>query len=413
MILQRGLVDIRPLRSSPAFRRLWFSGVLAITGGQVMMVAVLYQVWELTGSPIWTGAIGIVRAVPLIVCGVLGGAIADAVDRRSLVRVTTTVQACVGLGLAIQVLAGWDSLAVLFALVALGAGTGAVDAPARRTFVPRLLAREEVMAGVALQHLSVQGAMLLGPAIGGVLIGWWDVSVCFGVHAAAVLASLYGIIRLPSMAVAEGARRPGFRAIAEGFTFVRSRAVLRGAFGIDLGATLLAMPVALFPLVNEVRFGGSPETLGLFLSCVAIGGMLAGLTSGWVTRADRPGVVQLCAAGTWGLALTVFGLAGPVWLAMGMLVLAGGADTILVVSRGGMVQMVTPDTHRGRVNALEHTLGVAGPELGNARGGLVAQFTSAPFALVSGGLSSILVIALIAWRNRPMRTFRLSTVEDE
>lgn len=407
-MLRRGFVDTRPLRTSAAFRRLWTSSVLGAVGGQIMFVAVLFQVWELTHSPIWTGAIGLVRAVPMICCGVLGGAIADAMDRRSVVRVTTSLQACVGLGLATQVLAGWESLAVLFSLVALGAGIGAVDAPARRTFVPRLLPREEIGAGIALQHLSFQAAMLAGPAIGGALIAQWDVSVSFLAYSGAVVISLYGILRLPKMRVADGSPRPGFAAIAGGLRFVAARPVLRGAFGTDLAMTLLSMPISLFPLVNEVRFGGDPQTLGLFLSCIAVGGMVADLTSGWVTRADRPGIIQLCAAGSWGLTLTVFGIAGPLWLAMGMLALAGAADTILVVSRGGMIQLATPDSHRGRVNALEHSLSVAGPELGNARGGLVAGATSASFALVSGGLASVLVIVVIAWRNVPMRTFRTS-----
>lgn len=174
----------------------------------------------------------------------------------------------------------------------------------------------------------------------------------------------------------------------------------------DLSATLLAMPVALFPLVNEARFGGDPRTLGLFLSAVAVGGITAGLLSGTVTRRRAAGLVQLVAASVWGLALAGFGLAGPLWLALGCLAVAGAADTVSVVTRSALVQLETPDAYRGRVSSVEHVIGVAGPELGNFRGGLVASATSAPFSLVTGGLSAALAIAVVAAVNAPLRAYR-------
>ncbi|MGW6511072.1 MFS transporter, partial [Streptomyces niveus] len=137
-------------------------------------------------------------------------------------------------------------------------------------------------------------------------------------------------------------------------------------------------------------------TLGFFLSAVAGGGITAGLLSGTVTRRRRAGLVQLTAAGVWGLALAGFGLAGPLWLALGCLAVAGAADTVSVVTRSALVQLETPDAYRGRVSSVEHVIGVAGPELGNFRGGLVASATSAPFSLVSGGLTATLAIAVVA-----------------
>jgi len=408
-MLRRGLLDTRPLRSSSDFRRVWFTGLFSVLGVQVMFVAVLQQVWELTGSPVWTGMIGVVRALPLVVFGVLGGAVADAIDRRTLVRITMSLQVLVGVGLATHALTGSQSLLALFALVAAGAGIGAVDVPARRTFIPRLLERDQVGAGIALQHLGVQGMMLGGPALGGLILGLWGAGACYLLYAAAVLVAMYGVLRLPPMPVQADHNRRTFAAIVEGVRFVMHRPLLRGSFGADLAATLLSMPISLFPLINEARFGGDPQTLGLFLSCVAAGGMLAGVASGWITRADRPGLVQVGAGMVWGIALATFGLAGPLWLALGMLVVAGAADTVSVVSRGGMVQLVTPDSHRGRVNALEHTVGVAGPELGNARAGFVAGLTSAAGALASGGLACVVVIGWIALRNTDLRTFRVST----
>lgn len=407
MSLRAGLLDLQPLRSSPPFRRLWASGMLGALGGQIVVVAILFQVWDLTHDPVWTGAIGLANAIPLIVFGLLGGTLADSVDRRTLVRAATVGQALAGLALAVQAASGVQSLWLVLGLVSAQGAASAIGAPARRTFIPRLLEPRQVGAGIALQLLTFQGAMLIGPALGGLIIGQWGVTPCYLVFAGLVVLSLYGIIRLPSMPPEGTGTRPGLRSTVAGFAYVRQRPVLRGSFASDLAATLLSMPIALFPLVNEVRFGGNPETLGLFLSCIAVGGVSAGLFSGLVTRADRPGLIQLGAAVTWGLALAGFGLAGPLWLALVLLAVAGAADTVSVTSRGLMIQLATPDSHRGRVSAVDHIVGVAGPDVGSFRAGLVAGATSAPIALASGGLACAAVVGWIAVRNRPLRTFSL------
>lgn len=412
MTFSKGLLDLRPLRTSPAFRRLWGSSLLGTLGGQIAVVAVLFQVWDMTHNPFWTGAIGIANAIPLIVFGMIGGTLADAVDRRTLVRWATVGQALAGLGLAAQAALGIQSLWLVLGLVSAQGAASAVGAPARRTFIPRLLGPDQVGAGIALQMLNVQGSMLIGPALGGLIIGQWGVSVCYLAFASMVVLSLYGIIRLPSMPPEGAGTRPGWRSTVAGFTYVMQRPVLRGSFASDLAATLLAMPVALFPLVNEVRFGGDPETLGLFLTCIAIGGLSAGLFSGLVTRADRPGPIQLGAAAVWGVALAVFGLAGPLWLALALLVVAGAADTVSVTSRGVMIQLATPDSHRGRVSAVDHVVGVAGPDVGNFRAGVVAGLSSAPIALATGGLACVTVVGWIALRNRPLRDFRVNGTGD-
>ncbi len=401
----RHLLDVRPLRLSAPYRRLWVGTSLSGIGLQLTTVAVLYQVWELTRSPFWVGMIGIAHAVPMIVLGLVGGTLADAVDRRLLVRWTTFGQIAASLGLAAQALAGLDNLAVVLALVSVQAGAGALGAPARRTFIPRLLPRELVAAGIALQMLAFQGAMLLGPALGGLIIGEWGVTVCYAVDAVTFLASLYGVWRLPPMRPEGGGRRPGARAVVEGLRLIRRLPTLRGSFLTDLFATVLAFPIALFPMINDQRFDGDPRTLGLFLSSIAVGGVAAGLVSGAVTRARRIGLVQLAAALVFGLCMVCFGLAAPLWLALGALVVAGAADTVSVTSRAALVQLETPDSHRGRVSSVEHIVGVAGPDLGNFRAGLVAGVSSASFALVSGGMGCVVGVLIVAWRNRDLRDY--------
>ncbi|MEU9092951.1 MFS transporter [Streptomyces sp. NPDC048428] len=400
-------IDTRPLRGSRPFRDLWIGTSISQLGGQTANVAVLAQVWDLTGSPVGTGAIGLATGLPIVLFGLLGGTLADTVDRRAVVRATTAGQLLAAAGLCAQALADNRNVLLLLALVALGTSCSALGAPARRTFPVRLLPGDQVAAGLALTNVSFQAAMLAGPAMAGLIIARWDFPAAYATQAAAMAVSMLAVIRLPAMppeggGTAGGRRRPE----RGGWRVVLGRPTLRGSLATDLSATLLAMPIALFPLVNKIRFGGNPQTLGLFLSAVAVGGITAGLLSGTVTRWRRSGLVQLSAAGIWGLALACFGLAGPLWAALGCLAVAGAADTVSVVTRSALVQLETPDAYRGRVSSVEHVIGVAGPELGNFRGGLLASVTSAPFALVFGGLSAALAIAAVAATNGPLRGYR-------
>ncbi|MGE7386982.1 MFS transporter [Streptomyces sp. NPDC004126] len=400
-------LDTRPLRGSRAFRELWIGTSVSQLGGHMANVAVLAQVWDLTGSPLGTGAIGLATALPMLFFGLLGGTLADAVDRRTVVRATTTGQLLASAGLCAQALADNRSVPALLALVAVATGCGALGAPARRTLPVRLLPGDQVAAGLALANVSFQAAMLAGPALAGLVIARWGFPAAYAAQAAATAVSVLMVLRLPAMPPG-GTAAPGggHRPRRGGWRFVLRRPTLWGSMATDLSATLLAMPIALFPLVNEVRFGGNPQTLGLFLSAVAVGGIAAGLLSGTVTRRPRSGLVQLSAAAVWGLALTGFGLAGSLWPALGCLAVAGAADTVSVITRSALVQLETPDPYRGRVSSVEHVIGVAGPELGNFRGGLLASATSAPFALVLGGLTAALAVAAVSAANAPLRTYR-------
>ncbi|WP_329436907.1 MULTISPECIES: MFS transporter [unclassified Streptomyces] len=407
-------LDTRPLRGSRPFRDLWIGTSTSQLGGQIATVAVLAQVWELTGSTVGTGAIGLATGLPMVLFGLLGGTLADSVDRRALVRATTTGQLLVAAGLSAQAVAGNRNVFLLLALVAAGTACGALGAPARRTFPVRLLPADQVAAGLALTNVSFQVAMLAGPALAGLIIARWDLSAAYAAQAVATLVSVLAVIRLPAMKPggtdAKVSRRRPERG---GWRIVLRRPTLWGSMATDLSATLLAMPIALFPLVNEIRFDGNPQTLGLFLSAVAVGGIAAGLLSGMVTRWRRGGLVQLCAAAVWGLALAGFGLSEPLWPALGCLAVAGAADTVSVVTRSALVQLETPDAYRGRVSSVEHVIGVAGPELGNFRGGLMASATSAPFTLVTGGLSATLAVAAVAATNASLRAYRTPPTPDE
>ncbi|MFJ1736327.1 MFS transporter [Streptomyces sp. NPDC088254] len=396
MSLGRALLDVRPLRTSPVFRRLLIGRTVSTLGGFMTMVTVMFQVWDVTHSAFWSGAVGLAQAVPMVGVGLFAGAWVDRADRRRVYLMATVGQAACSVLLAVQGFTGHVPVPVVLALVAVQASFGAVGAPAAGVFVPRLLPGDQVAAGLALNQVTGQAMMLLGPAVAGVVLGWWGIGVCYLLDALSFGLAFHGAFGLPALPPEGERSRPGLHGVLDGLRFLTGHRVVRGALLTDLAATVLAMPTSLFPLVNAERFGGDPHTLGLFLSALAVGGVAATAFSGPVTRLARPGPVMLCASATWGVALALFGLMPNAWACLGMLVLAGAADAVAVLSRTTIVQTRTPDSLLGRVTAAETVVGQAGPHLGSLRGGLVAGWTSGATALVGGGLLCLVAVTAVA-----------------
>ncbi|OLR91989.1 MFS transporter [Actinokineospora bangkokensis] len=389
------MVDLRPLRASRAFRALWVGRSFSAFGSQLTLVAVMYQVWRDTGSTVWTGAVGLAQGLPMVFLGPFAGALVDRVDRRRFYLWTLVGQAACAVLLVVQAVLG-APIGVVLVIVAVQACFIAGGGPAARTFLPRLLPPEQLAAGLALQRITGQVAMLAGPAVGGVLIGFTGVVGCYALDAASFSAAFLGAFGLPAMLPGGEPARAGLGGVLDGLRFLVGHATVRGALVTDLAATVLSMPVSLFPLVNAERFGDDPRTLGLFLSAVAVGGVVASALSGTFTSLPRQGVVMLVGSLSWGVALLLFGLVANPWAGLALLVVAGAADTASVVSRNAIVQLNTPDELMGRVGAAELAVGFAGPEVGNMRAGLVASATSGTTALVSGGALCVAAVLAVA-----------------
>ncbi len=409
MGLKRTLIDVTPLRSSPPFRRLWLGQTLSGFGGQMTLIAVMFQVWQMTKSTTWTGAVGLAQAIPLIALGLFAGSLVDRVDRRKFYLLTTSGQAVCSLLLALQGFLGVVPAAGVLGLLALQSCFGAGGGPASRTFIPHLLPKHQLAAGLALRRIAFQGAMLLGPALGGLIVGGSGVSACYLIDALTFVASFYGAFGLPQMHPGDEPARPGLRGVLDGLAFLGRTPVIRGALLTDLATTVLSMPISLFPLINAERFGGNPRTLGLFLTAIAVGGVAASLFSGTFTRFPRPGLVMLGGSAAWGAALTLFGMSPNPWVGLAFLVMAGAADTVSVVSRSTIVQTHTPHELLGRVSAAEQIVGQAGPDIGNMRGGLVADVTSGAAALVSGGLLCLGAVAVVGATTADLRSSSASS----
>jgi MFS family permease len=387
----RLLADIRPLRESPAFRRLWIGTTLSAVGGALTMFAVPLQVYDITRSPFAVGAIGVAQVIPTVTIGLLGGAIADAVDRRKLVLVASTGSAAVSAGLAAQAFAGLQSIWLLYALVAVSSSVSAINAPARRTFVPSLLPADQLAAGLALNRLSFQIMLTVGPGLAGLIAAapGLGLGACYLIDAASFAGSLYGVARLPALRPSGATARPGPRAVAEGVRYIRHTRVLAGAFLADLNATIFGLPIALFPAINAERFGGDPRTLGLLTAAIGVGGLVSGALSGPVGSITRQGRAMLCAVAIWGAAFAGFAIATTLWLTLVMLAIAGAADTFTVIFRGTIVQQSTPAELRGRVTAADYVVGVSGGQLGNLEAGALGSLTSPVISAFTGGLVTV------------------------
>jgi MFS family permease len=391
----RLLADVRPLRQSPAYRRMWAGSLVSSIGSMMTVFALSLQVYRLTHSAFAVGAIGLTSMIPTLSVSIFGGSLADGTDRRKLVLITSSSLAAVSGLLAVQAFAGLRQVWLLYALSAGQATLSAIDNPARRTFTPRLLPAPLLPAGLALNQLTFQATLVTGPALAGLITAAGGLRLCYLIDAVSFAASIYSIARLPAMPPQGGTAHRSLRAIADGFRFIVSSRPVAGAFLTDLSGAVLGFPFALFPAINAERFGGSPATLGLLTTAVGVGGLLGSVFSGPVGHIVRPGRAMLVTISVFGAAVAGFGAAGHLWLALACLAVAGAADTTTVVLRSTVVQTVIPDSLRGRISAAEYVVGVGGPQLGSLRAGAVGSLASPEISAVSGGLTTVIAAVVI------------------
>jgi MFS family permease len=394
--LRGATLDLTPLRVSRPYRRLLLGEAVSVLGTQVTVVAVPIQVWQLTRSTAAVGLVGVAGLLPLVVFGLYGGAIADAVDRRTLVVVTTSGQAVLSLVLVGQAVLDVERVGLLYAVVACQAALFAVDSPARQAFVPRLLPPQLLPAANALKQVEFNLGVTVGPLLAGVLVARVGYEAAYGLDVLTSLVALVAVAGLPSMPPHGGGRRAGTASVLEGLRFLRTRQVLLMTFVVDLVAMVLAMPRALFPALADAVFGGGPQTAGLLYSSMAAGALLGALFSGWFGRVHRHGVAVLVAVAAWGLSIALFGVTDVLWLAMLFLAAAGTADMVSAVFRIAILQAAAPDEMRGRLGGVFIVVVAGGPRLGDARAGGGAELVGLRAASVVGGLAVVGVTAVVA-----------------
>ena len=396
----RGLaIDLSPLRASRDYRLLWTGELVSQTGRQITVVALPYQIFKLTGSSLAVGMIGLVQVVPLILFSQVGGAVADRVDRRKLILLTEAGLAVSSVLLMLGALAHHTPLWYLYSVAGLQAGLSGVNSPTRAAAVPNLVTRPRLPAALALNQVMYNTTLIVGPAVGGLILARFGLSWAYGADVVTFAASITASIMLRPLPPVRGdhAGETGWRAVREGFTYLRGRLVLVSTFLIDLDAMIFGMPRAVFPVLALRIFKVGPEGLGLLYAAPAVGALLGALTAGWVGRVRHQGRAVIWAVTVWGLAITGFGLLGKLFvLGLVFLAVAGAADVISAVFRGTILQLSVPDALRGRLSAIHIMVVTGGPRLGDVEAGVVASLVSPAFSVVSGGIACVDGVGLLA-----------------
>ncbi|HZQ64865.1 MAG TPA: MFS transporter [Gaiellaceae bacterium] len=387
-------VDVGPLRRHRDYRLLWIGLAVSYFGSEITYVAVPYQIYRLTGSTAVVGLVALAELAPLLLSAVVGGAFADAVDRRRMVLLTQ-VGLCLTSGLlVVNALLPHPQVWVLFVVAAIAASLIGFQRPSLDALTPRLVERDELTAAGALDTLRFNLGTIAGPAIGGVLIAAIGLPGVFGLDVATFLVSLVLLSLMRTVPPPADAERPSLHRIAEGFRYARSRPELLGTYGVDMAAMFFGMPNALFPALAD-GFGGA-KALGLLYAAPEVGSLLATATSGWTSRVHRHGLGVLCAAGVWGVGILLLGLAPNLPLALCALGLAGGADMVSGIFRMTIWNQTIPDRLRGRLAGIEQVSYSSGPLLGDVEAGVVGSLAGVRTSIVSGGILCVVAVGLLA-----------------
>jgi MFS family permease len=389
-------MDLTPLRASPDFRRMFVGQAISEFGTQITFVAVPFQVYDLTGSTAMVGLLALCEAIPLVFLPIVGGAIADAVERRRFLMIAQAVTAALSTALAVNAFLPAPQLWVLFAFSFLWASAYSLYSPAFRAWPARLLTPDLYTSALALEVVYYRSAALTGPVLAGVLIESLGVGWAYILDSVSYVAAILALAAMrPSPPTAERAS-VGWSTVRDGLRFLRGKQVLQGTFWIDLNAMIFGLPVALYPAFVLDVLQRSPAVLGLLYSAEALGSLLVALLSGRAKHVRRQGLVTIVACMCWGAGIIGFGLAGTLWVALVFLVLAGASDMVSGLYRDAILKTVTPDEMRGRLEGVSLAVVGTGPSLGNAEAGLLASVAGVRFSIVSGGVACILGAGLLA-----------------
>ena len=406
--LQMLTVDFTPLRRHRDFRLLFIGRLVSFFGSMITSVAVPYQVYQLSHSVLLVGMLGLAELAAILIFALLGGALADATDRRLMVLLTEGGLMAGSVLLAGNSLLASPALWLIFAIVVFQASFDSLQRPSLDALLPRLVDRDELPAAAALGSVRGTLGMIAGPSIAGVLVAVAGLPVTYLVDVATFLVGLTCLTLMKEVPPPAGAERPSLRRVMEGIQYARSRPELIGTYVVDIVAMLFGMPMALFPAIAQGL--GGPSVLGFLYAAPSVGAFAFAATSGWTRRIHRHGMGVIVAATLWGIAIVGFGVVPGLAAALVFLAIAGAADSMSGVFRQVIWNQTIPDSLRGRLASIELLSYSVGPTLGNFEAGVVASLTSIRFSIVSGGLLCVAgcvlcAVALPAFRNYDARRY--------
>nr|WP_281282357.1 MFS transporter [Rhodococcus oryzae] len=403
---RRLLADVTPLQNQD-FRRLWMAGIVTVIGAQISVVLVPLQVYEITRSSAYVGLTGLFGLVPLVVFGLWGGALADVMDRRRLMTITTIGLAVTSVLFWAQAAAGVNNVWLVLGLFSLQQAFFAVNSPTRNAIIPRLLPSRALPAANSLNMTVFQFGAIAGPLLAGVLVPLTGLAVLYLVDAIALMATLWAVLRLPALPPTGTATRAGLRAVLDGFAYLSTQKVLLASFVVDIIAMVFGMPRALFPQIAHESFGDPVSggvALGLLFAAMSAGAVIGGVFSGWLPGVRYQGRAVVACIVAWGLAMVGFGVAvgfadpdgGPVllWVALGFLAFGGAVDMVSAAFRSTMLQQVATDEMRGRLQGVFIVVVAGGPRIGDVLHGAAAFAVGTAVAAAGGGVLVVIGVGL-------------------
>lgn len=415
----RLLADTRPLRYA-SFRRLWVANIVTVIGAQMTVVAIPAQIFHITGSSGYVGLAGAFGLVPLIVFGLWGGSLADVIDRRRLLVISTVGLIVTSAILALIAVLSIDNVWLLLSVFSIQQAFFALNQPARGALLPSIIPLGLLPAANSLNMTVMTLGAVVGPVVGGALIPLFGYQLLYGIDAVLLFATLYAVIRLPSLPPQKQPdTRSGFKGIVDGFRYLRTNTVVMVSLLVDIIAMVFGMPRALFPQIAAETFDGPPEggiVFSLLFAALAGGSALAGIFSGWVSRVERQGLAVIVAIVVWGAAMTVFGLslelAAGFWLtalvvALAAMAVGGGADIVSGAFRQTMLQEAATDAMRGRMQGVFIVVVAGGPRIADVLHGSVAAVTDTTVASAGGGVAVIVLVLACAVAFPTFRKYRV------
>lgn len=395
---------LAPFRSRD-FSLLWFGNLVSLTGTQMQMAAVAWQIYALTGDPLALGAIGAARLVPLVLLALGSGVLADAFDRRRLMMFAQAAMLLCSLALALASSAGSVSIWLIYAITALSAAASTLGLPARQAIVPSLVPREHLASALSLNITAWQLATVVGPSVGGIVIAVWGVAAVYWIDAASFLVIIAALLLMRPRPV-EGERRPvSLAAALEGLHFVRRHTLIRSTMLLDFLATFFSAATTLLPLFAEEVLRVGPQGMGLLFAAPSVGAVIASLWLSVRGAGRRQGPLLLWAVVIYGLCTAIFGLSQSFWLSLLMLAGTGAADTVSMVVRGTIRNLETPDAMRGRMVAVNMLFFAGGPQLGEIEAGVAARLLGGPLSVAVGGLACVAMTGVVAAATPELRRY--------
>ncbi|CAB4544052.1 unannotated protein [freshwater metagenome] len=403
------VIDITPLKKYPDFRNLWTAGLISYLGSMITYVALPFQLKEITHSYLAVGVLGVIEIVPLIIFGLYGGVLADAVDRKKMIWATEAGALLIVLGLLVNSVLPDPKTFIIYVSAALFAVVDGLQRPSMGAILPRLVNHEDLPAASNLLTLRWQFGFIIGPTLGGIIFSTFSISVGYIFDIATYLVSLIFLAKIRRVLPSSDAEKPSLAALFEGVRYAFSRQDLMATYVIDLAAMFFAMPNALFPFWADLLH--APWALGLFYAAGIAGAIAVTLTSGWTKSYRFHGKAVILAALGWGVAIALSGLTHSLLLVLICLAVAGASDQVSALFRNTIWNQTIPDELRGRLAGIELLSYSVGPLAGQLRAASVAAATSLSFSVTSGGLICVLVVAILAIFLPKFRKYDVETNE--